>query len=121
MVLSHFANKFGIWDLIAPTAKREGASSSRQRKKQRNQQQEQEKRDEELAMKLQKEEEIRFQQLKAQHDNEERAKAINQYAKKQRVSYFSKMDDEWIDAVVVGVHFDDGPDHPYYVSGCLHV
>lgn len=38
------------------------------------------------------------------------------FVEKQRVRYFHKGTETWHNnAVIVGVHFDDGPDKPYYV------
>lgn len=104
MVFSHIAQKLGIWDILAPLTE-EG------RKQQQQQQQ-----DEQFARKLQQQEEERYRRLKTQYDFEQKAEKINQFAKQQRVLYHYKAEDKWFDAVIVGVHLDDGPDKPYYVS-----
>ena len=53
--------------------------------------------------------------IEGQKKREQNASARNQYVKQQRVRYYHKTSDQWIDeAVVVGVHYDDGPDKPYY-------
>ena len=51
-------------------------------------------------------------QFKAEKEAEERGPKF--FAKKQRVRYFNKVSNSICDAVVVGVHFDDGPQDPYY-------
>ena len=51
-------------------------------------------------------------QLKAEKDAE--ARGPNFYAKKQRVRYHNKATNSVCDAYIVGVHYDDGPNHPYY-------
>ena len=113
MVLSHFANKWGLFDKLAPlTTKLNGTTTQKGNKESQTQVSN----DEKIAQKLQQEENDRHQKLKSQYDMEEKAKQLNQFTKRQRVSYHSKVDGTWMDAVVVGVHFDDGPDKPYYVS-----
>ena len=62
-----------------------------------------------------RETEHRNRLIEGQKDREQKASALNQYTKQQRVRYFHKTSDQWIDeAIVVGVHYDDGPDKPYY-------
>lgn len=51
-------------------------------------------------------------QLKAEKDAE--ARGPNFYAKRQRVRYHNKATNSVCDAYIVGVHYDDGPNHPYY-------
>jgi hypothetical protein len=63
-----------------------------------------------------KELERRFNMLRTQKEEEDRARNIGQYAKKQRVSYHHRGSNKQYDAIIVGVHFDDGPTNPYYVS-----
>jgi uncharacterized FlaG/YvyC family protein len=116
MVLSHFANKWGLFDKLAPFTTKQNSNTSTTKHKQNKESQTQITNDEKIAHKLQEEENDRYQKLKRQYDMEEKAKEINQFAKRQRVLYHSKIDNKWMDAVVVGVHLDDGPDKPYYVS-----
>lgn len=53
--------------------------------------------------------------IQGQREREAKASSIRQYAKQQRVRYFHKLSDQWIEDVVIeGVHYDDGPDKPYY-------
>mmetsp|Transcript_10227 Transcript_10227/g.12943 ORF Transcript_10227/g.12943 Transcript_10227/m.12943 type:complete len:149 (-) Transcript_10227:441-887(-) len=101
-MLTHIAEKLGIWDILAPSPTPTPTQNAQMRQ------------DEKLAHTLQQEEDIRYKKLKTQYDSEQRAEKINQFVKRQRVSYHAKAEDKWIDAVVVGVHFDDGPDRPYY-------
>jgi hypothetical protein len=121
MVLSHIAEKLGIWDILAPLTN--SINNNNPNNNENNPENDQTRRkrkqatkDEQLAQRLQKEENIRYNKIKTQFENEKRVEKLNQFAKKQRVLYHSKIDDKLIDAVVVGVHFDDGPDRPYYVS-----
>ena len=55
-----------------------------------------------------------------QYQAEKAAEKHNQFAKNQRVLYKQTngpvVDKQYSDAVIVGVHHDDGPDNPYYVS-----
>ncbi len=108
MVLSHAAEmNMNMQYLVAP-----GAPSREQIEQRRRQEED----DGRLAKEIQKQEDRRYRRLKAQYESEQNAEKVNQFAKMQRVSYHSKVDDRYIDAVVVGVHLDDGPDKPYYVS-----
>ncbi len=59
---------------------------------------------------------VKRRRLDAQKKAEDDAEARGVFAKKQRVRYHNKTTDTVCDAVVVGVHFDDGPEQPYYVS-----
>lgn len=62
-----------------------------------------------------RETEHRNRLLEGQKNREQKASARNQYTKQQRVRYYHKISDQWIgEAVIVGVHYDDGPDKPYY-------
>jgi hypothetical protein len=58
----------------------------------------------------------RITMLTAQKEEEDRSRKIGQFAKKQRVSYHHRGTNKQYDAFIVGVHLDDGPDKPYYVS-----
>jgi hypothetical protein len=59
---------------------------------------------------------IKRRRLDAQKKAEELAESNGVFAKKQRVFYHNKSTDTMHDAFIVEVHFDDGPDKPYYVS-----
>ena len=72
--------------------------------------------DEKVAWKLQTEEHQRYRELHAQYTSEMKAKKVGMLAERQRVTYFHKPTSQFFEAVVVGVHLDDGPDQPYYVS-----
>ena len=80
----------------------------------------QERRDESLARQLQDEEDTRLRMLKAQYDAEEQASKHGEFsfAKRQRVSYHHRGSGLNYGAVIIGVHSDDGPEKPYYVSKC---
>ena len=59
---------------------------------------------------------LRKRRLDYQRKMEALAETRGAFAKKQRVKYHNKLQGRWDDAVVIGVHHDDGPDKPYYVS-----
>jgi len=59
---------------------------------------------------------VQQRRLDAQRKLEADAESRGVFAKKQRVRYHNKLQGRWDDAVIVGVHYDDGPDKPYYVS-----
>jgi len=129
-MFTRIAEKLGILDIVAPRREHDQSASSsgtnntasnsttttgpRHRKRRKQSQQDAE--DEAFARKLQAEEDRRFQILKSQKEEEARAQQNGKYAKKQRVSYHHRGSDKYYDAVIDGVHFDDGPDKPYYVS-----
>jgi hypothetical protein len=63
------------------------------------------------------EEEKKNRLLQSQKDREIKASSENNssFAKNQRVAYFHKASDIWMeDCYIVGVHHDDGEDQPYY-------
>ena len=72
--------------------------------------------DEKCAWKLQMEEHKRYRALHAQYASEMKARKCGMLAERQRVAYLHKPTGQNFEAVVVGVHLDDGPDQPYYVS-----
>lgn len=122
-MLTKIAEKLGILDLVAPwTGKDEiepaanTSNDATRSEEQTRQPTPQEARDEALARKLQAEEDRRLNTLKAQKEAEDRAEKDGLYAKRQRVLYVHRGTDKQYDAMVVGVHFDDDPDKPYYVS-----
>ena len=127
-MLTKIAEKLGILEVIAPRGSEEGTATNNsnaggetngnQEEKRRNLTP-QEARDEAFARKLQAEEDRRYNMLKIQKEAEDRAEKHGLYAKRQRVSYTHKGTGTQYDALVVGVHFDDGPDKPYYVSLCV--
>ena len=52
--------------------------------------------------------------IDAQRVREENARMCNTFVQHQRVSYFFKGAETWHDATICDVHYDDGPDRPYY-------
>ncbi|KAL3793668.1 hypothetical protein HJC23_010240 [Cyclotella cryptica] len=54
--------------------------------------------------------------LDAQKKAEEVAASRGVFAKNQRVQYHNKLTNAVSDAVIIGVHLDDGPDDPYYTK-----
>ncbi len=119
-MLTRIAEKLGILDKIAPRKKSKAtendSSSNVKAGNNKRKLTAQESRDESLARKLQAEEDRSFNMLKAQKDAEDRAGKAGLFAKRQRVIYLHRGTNTQYDAIVVGVHFDDGPDNPYYVS-----
>lgn len=100
MFLTKIAEKTGLLNILAP----------------RDRNRTEEPGDAALAQKLWTEEKILFKRLETQKEKEEEAETRGAFIKQQRVKYHHKASDAYYDAVVVGVHFDDGPDRPYYVS-----
>ena len=122
-MLTRIAEKLGILDKIAPRKKNNAtendSSSNVKAGNNKRKLTAQESRDEYLARKLQAEEDRRFNMLKSQKNAEDRAENAGLFAKRQRVIYLHRGTNTQYDAIVVGVHFDDGPDDPYYVSSSL--
>ena len=56
----------------------------------------------------------RERRIETQKQMEVDALKRGHFAKRQRVRYHHRSTDTYYDAVVTGVHFDDGPDKPYY-------
>jgi hypothetical protein len=52
--------------------------------------------------------------IEQQRKREEVANASNAFVANQQVLYLFKATETWYDATIAGVHFDDGPDRPYY-------
>jgi len=52
--------------------------------------------------------------LEFQREAEKEAEKRGHFAEKQRVLYYHKATGQYFDSVIVGVHYDDGPDTPYY-------
>jgi hypothetical protein len=71
--------------------------------------------DEAFAKQLQMEEERKEKLLKAQFEDETHALDHGHFCKRQRVMYHHRSKDAFYEAVIVGVHYDDGPNKPYYV------
>lgn len=124
-MFTRLAEKLGILDVVAPrgedsstTIETSSPKNNRKRRKmtRSERQQEQEKIDAEMAKELQSQFDRMNRMLEAQKKEEERAANYGKFAKKQRVSYHHRANDTYYEAVIVGVHLDDGPDKPYYVS-----
>ena len=56
----------------------------------------------------------KVQIIGTQRQREEVASGKGAFVENQRVRYFFKGNETWYDAIIVGVHYDDGPDRPYY-------
>ena len=104
MVLTKWAEKIGLLDVIAPKKKTKQKNGTIQTMGESNRE----------RQKRLKEE--RKRKIQAQLDAEKTAEKYNQFAKKQRVSYLHKGSNTTFDAIIAAVHFDDGPENPYYVS-----
>lgn len=100
MFFAKFAERTGLSDFLAPRGtpkKRDGAADSTS--------------SETDAVDPER---IKRSRLDAQKIAEEDAESKGLFAKKQRVRYTNKSDSSVCDAIICGVHFDDGPDRPYY-------
>lgn len=93
MVLSKLAEIIGLYDVLAPIH-----------------------RDEDCEPKEVNRVSAKRSRLDAQKKAEEVAATRGVFAKNQRVQYHNKPTNAVSDAVIIGVHLDDGPDNPYYVS-----
>ena len=110
MVLTKWAEKIGLLDIIAPKKK------SKQKNGNLNRHQTTAPPQESKQEKQKRLKEERKRKIQAQLHAEKMAETYNQFAKKQRVSYLHKGSNTTFDAVIAAVHFDDGPKNPYYVS-----
>lgn len=121
MFLSRLAERSGLFGILAPRKSRESKDA---RKESSNDTAESSGNvDKDTVDKGQEESlpenNVRKRRLDYQRKMEAEAESRGAFAKKQRVRYHNKLQDRWDDAIVVGVHHDDGPDKPYYVS-CLY-
>ncbi|KAL7483411.1 hypothetical protein ACHAW6_009066 [Cyclotella cf. meneghiniana] len=91
MVLSKLAEMIGLYDVLAPIH-----------------------RDEDCEPKEVNRVSAKRNRLDAQKKAEEVAATRGVFAKNQRVQYHNKLTNAVSDAVIIGVHLDDGPDNPYY-------
>mmetsp|Transcript_7816 Transcript_7816/g.11228 ORF Transcript_7816/g.11228 Transcript_7816/m.11228 type:complete len:174 (-) Transcript_7816:175-696(-) len=121
MVLTYLFEKMGLWDFFAP----QNRTSKRQKKEQRKANENNndvesattpgpERHPQQQEDEVDPETRIRRMQLNSQREREIQAESRNAYVKKQRVKYHYRAMDSWHDAVILGVHLDDGPDKPYY-------
>ena len=104
MFFTKLAEKTGILDILAPPTK----SPPPKKKKKYDS-------PTKYSMQQTNSDAERVRRLRGQADIEKNAEKFGHLAKKQRVKYYHKMSDTYHDAFIVGVHFDDGPDRPYYV------
>lgn len=102
-MFSKFAEQVGLYDFLAPEKKKSRSSEDSAPAQKQNTSFS----DEELMKRRRLD-----AQLKA--EREAAARGPKFFAKKQRVRYLNKLTNSVCDAVVVGVHFDDGPENPYY-------
>ena len=108
MFFTKLAEKVGILDIVAPPAK----TTPQKNKKTYNNDDD---RFTKYSMQQTNSDVQRVRRLRGQAEIEKNAEKNGHLAKKQRVKYYHKMNDTYYDAFIVGVHFDDGPDRPYYV------
>ena len=105
-MFSKFAEKIGLYDFLAPSEPRRSKNHSASED------------DSTTIVQNSSADENRLKrnrldaQLKAEKDAEARGPKF--FAENQRVRYLNKTTNSICDAVVVGVHYDDGPDNPYY-------
>ena len=105
-MFSKFANKIGLYDFLAPSGKPRRSSNN-------NSASEDDTTNSSSDADRNRLKRNRLDaQLKAEKDAEARGPKF--FAEKQRVRYLNKATNSICDAVVVGVHYDDGPDNPYY-------
>jgi hypothetical protein len=110
----------GVLDYIAPreesgTSEQESNPSATTRRRSPSTSVEQVTSDAAFAKQLQIEEERKEKLLKTQFEDESNALNHGHFCKRQRVMYHLKSKDAFYEAVIVGVHYDDGPNKPYYV------
>jgi prolyl oligopeptidase PreP (S9A serine peptidase family) len=103
-MFSKFAEKVGLHDFLAPVIKK------------RRPRKESEDETTTIATSFSDEQRLKRRRLDVQLKAEKEAAARGPkfFAKKQRVRYLNKTTNSVCDAVVVGVHLDDGPNNPYY-------
>ena len=117
----------GVLDYIAPreesddTSEQESNPSNTRRRRRRSMSDEQVTSDAAFAKQLQIEEERKEKLLKTQFEDESNALNHGHFCKRQRVMYHLKSKDAFYEAVIVGVHYDDGPNQPYYVRFILSI
>lgn len=118
----------GVLDYIAPreesddTSEQESnPSNTRRRRRPDSMSDEQVTSDAAFAKQLQIEEERKEKLLKTQFEDESNALNHGHFCKRQRVMYHLKSKDAFYEAVIVGVHYDDGPNQPYYVRFILSI
>mmetsp|Transcript_3881 Transcript_3881/g.6420 ORF Transcript_3881/g.6420 Transcript_3881/m.6420 type:complete len:156 (-) Transcript_3881:149-616(-) len=105
-MFSKFAEKIGLYDFLAPSEPRRSKKNSASEH------------DSTTTVQNGSADEKRLKrkrldvQLKAEKDAETRGPKF--FAENQRVRYLNKTTNSTCDAVIVGVHYDDGPDNPYY-------
>jgi hypothetical protein len=116
-MFSKFAEKVGLYDILAPISSKQRSSSDTTEDREspctnnnnNNSSPDNDNNERTKRRRLDA-------QLKAEKDAE--ARGPNFYAKKQRVRYHNKATNSICDAYIVGVHYDDGPNHPYYTIKC---
>lgn len=116
MFLTKLAEKSGLWDWVAPKQRNDSKDDCKNVDK-KNQTGKGKNNVDKLALKRAedaKRKAERIRKIRTQFELEKTAEKNGVLAKKQRVRYYHKIADTYFPAFVVGVHFDDGPDRPYY-------
>mmetsp|Transcript_4075 Transcript_4075/g.3857 ORF Transcript_4075/g.3857 Transcript_4075/m.3857 type:complete len:165 (-) Transcript_4075:178-672(-) len=116
MFLTKLAEKSGLWDLVAPKQPKKSNEDCNHVDKKNRISKEKEKIDKDALKRAEYAKCLaeRIMRLQTQLELENVAEKNGVFAKKQRVKYHHKSTDTHYRAIVVGVHFDDGPDRPYY-------
>lgn len=117
IMFSKFAEQLGLYDILAPISSKQRSSSSdttedRESCTINNNNNNSSSPDNRNGNNERTKRRRLDAQFKAEKDAE--ARGPNFYAKKQRVRYHNKATNSVCDAYIVGVHYDDGPNHPYY-------
>jgi hypothetical protein len=119
MFLSRLAERSGLLEFLAPRRSKHEKDDTLGDKDERKGSP---KDDKKKSNKEDSVERQRKRRLDAQRKLEAEAESRGAFAKKQRVKYYHKATGEWYDdAHIVGVHFDDGIDKPYYVRYLRYV
>ena len=118
MFFTKLADKIGLLDKMAPRKKRARVPPSSQQQQQQQKQPPPPPSSSTLppSRPLPTAEQIKRNHLQTQLLSEQHAATHNLYAPNQRVQYHYRAQDCWYDALVLAIHLDDGPNHPYYVS-----
>ena len=118
MFVMKWAEKSGILKWMAPRRKdkqeMEASGDLAEARAEQEQQQAEAQRQKEAEEQRRRYVERKRRLLSDQKEREDRASEAGMFVKNQRALYLHKASGQQVDAQVVGVHHDDGPDNPYY-------